>query len=131
MFLSLTELFKRGIGPSSSHTMGPMVAARRFVEEVATGDWPRAPGTRVARMEARLHGSLAFTGRGHASDRAVLMGLLGFEPAGLDVEAAEAALAALRAGAVVRGPRGDASPSTPTPTSCSTTTKPCRCTPTA
>ena len=106
MFLSLTDLFKVGIGPSSSHTMGPMVAARRFLGELAEGDWPRAAGARPERIEARLHGSLAFTGRGHASDRAVMMGLLGFEPATVDIDEAERALAGLRAQRSLPGPDG-------------------------
>ena len=96
MFLSITDIFKVGVGPSSSHTMGPMVAAGRFVEFLAKGDWVRPAGVSVARLEARLHGSLAFTGRGHASDRAVALGVLGFEPATLDVDAAESALLAWR-----------------------------------
>ena len=95
MTASVFEVFKVGVGPSSSHTMGPMVAARRFLDEIEHGDWPRPAGTVVARVEARLHGSLAFTGKGHASDRAVRLGLLGFEPATLDADEAEAALAEL------------------------------------
>lgn len=79
MFLSVFDLFKIGIGPSSSHTMGPMVAAKRFLDEVVEGDWPRPTGVHVSRIKASLHGSLAFTGKGHASDRAVLLGLLGCE----------------------------------------------------
>ncbi|MEO1599316.1 MAG: L-serine ammonia-lyase [Pseudomonadota bacterium] len=91
MFLSLFDIFKIGIGPSSSHTMGPMVAAARFLELLRTGE--RIPGAGpVARLGCRLHGSLAFTGRGHATDRAVILGLAGFEPASLDADAAEAAL---------------------------------------
>ena len=96
MFLSIADVFKIGVGPSSSHTMGPMVAARRFLDALSHGDWVRPAGVSVGRVEARLHGSLAFTGKGHASDRAVMLGLLGFEPATLDMEDAEAALARLR-----------------------------------
>jgi len=95
MFLSLFDIFKIGIGPSSSHTMGPMVAAARFLEVLRTGE--RIPGAGpAARLGCRLHGSLAFTGRGHASDRAVILGLAGFEPATYEAERAEAALAAIR-----------------------------------
>ena len=97
MFLSIEDVFKIGVGPSSSHTMGPMVAARRFVGFLVHGDWVRPTGVAVARIEARLHGSLAFTGAGHATDRAVALGVLGFEPATLDMDEAEAALAAWRA----------------------------------
>ncbi len=92
MFLSLFDIFKIGIGPSSSHTMGPMVAAARFLELLRGGE--RIPGAGEAvRLSVRLHGSLAFTGKGHATDRAVILGLAGFEPASLDAAAAEAALA--------------------------------------
>ncbi len=88
MFLSLFELFKIGIGPSSSHTMGPMVAARRFLFELRDGDWPRPSSAEVDRLRVSLHGSLAFTGKGHGSDRAILLGLMGCEPDTLDPDAA-------------------------------------------
>ena len=96
MFVSVFDIFKIGIGPSSSHTMGPMVAARRFLCELHEGDWPRPAGVRTERLRATLHGSLAFTGKGHATDRAVALGLLGFEPATFDAESGERALAALK-----------------------------------
>ena len=89
MFLSVFELFKVGIGPSSSHTMGPMVAARRFLDEILTGDWPRRPDDRVAHLRVALHGSLAFTGKGHATDRAVILGLAGEEPDRIDPDRIE------------------------------------------
>ena len=83
MFLSLFEIFKVGIGPSSSHTMGPMVAAGRFLELLRSG--VGAPGAGApARLAASLHGSLAWTGKGHHTDRAVILGLNGHEPAHLD-----------------------------------------------
>ncbi|MEM9146480.1 MAG: L-serine ammonia-lyase [Pseudomonadota bacterium] len=92
MFLSLFDIFKIGIGPSSSHTMGPMVAAGRFMASLRDGE--RIPGAgAVARLGCRLHGSLAFTGKGHATDRAVILGLAGFDPATLDATAADSALA--------------------------------------
>jgi L-serine dehydratase len=79
MFLSVFDLFKIGIGPSSSHTVGPMVAARRFVEE----DLGTLRG-RVRRVRVALHGSLAFTGKGHGTDRAVALGLVGQAPDRID-----------------------------------------------
>ncbi len=97
MFLSVFDLFKIGIGPSSSHTMGPMTAARRFLDEVAGNDWPRPAGTRVGRLGASLHGSLAFTGIGHGSDRAVILGLAGETPTTVDPDAMDAAVAAINA----------------------------------
>ena len=90
MFLSVFDMFKVGIGPSSSHTMGPMVAGARFL------DLLRAQPFRVAGVRASLHGSLAFTGVGHATDRATILGLAGFTPEGYDADRAEAALAAIR-----------------------------------
>ena len=95
MFLSVFDMFKVGIGPSSSHTMGPMVAAGRFLDEL------RASAFKVSGLRASLHGSLAFTGVGHATDRAVILGLAGFSPATYDAEKAEAALAAIAADKVV------------------------------
>ena len=86
MFLSVFEMFKVGIGPSSSHTMGPMVAAARFL------DLMRASPFQFAGLRASLHGSLAFTGVGHATDRATILGLAGFTPESYDAERAEESL---------------------------------------
>ena len=91
MFLSVFEIFKVGIGPSSSHTMGPMVAAGRFLDRL------RGSPFRPAGLRVSLHGSLAFTGVGHATDRAVILGLEGFRPEDYDATAAEAALARIAA----------------------------------
>ena len=91
MFLSVFDMFKVGVGPSSSHTMGPMVAAGRFL------DLLRGQAFRPAGLRASLHGSLAFTGIGHATDRATILGLAGFLPDSYDANAAEAALAEITA----------------------------------
>ncbi|MCR8825938.1 L-serine ammonia-lyase [Pseudosulfitobacter koreensis] len=91
MFLSVFEMFKVGIGPSSSHTMGPMVAAARFL------DLMRGSPFQFAGVRASLHGSLAFTGVGHATDRATILGLAGFVPDTYDNDRAEAVLADLEA----------------------------------
>lgn len=91
MFLSVFDLFKVGIGPSSSHTMGPMVAAARFLDSL------RAAPFRPRGLRASLHGSLAFTGKGHATDRAVVLGFAGFTPDTMDPAEAEAALARIAA----------------------------------
>lgn len=96
MFLSVFDVYKIGIGPSSSHTMGPMVAAGRFLDELKDGNWPRPGNARVTRIKARLHGSLAFTGIGHATDRAVILGLCGFLPATVDLDAMASNIAAVR-----------------------------------
>lgn len=87
MFLSVFDMFKVGVGPSSSHTIGPMVAATRFLDHL------RAQPFGVAGLQASLHGSLAFTGVGHATDRAVILGLAGFRADDYDAAKAEAALA--------------------------------------
>ncbi len=91
MFLSVFDVFKIGIGPSSSHTMGPMTAAAHFLDLLR-----RHPSRDdAAALGATLHGSLAFTGKGHATDRAVALGLLGWTPAELDPDEAERQLGAL------------------------------------
>jgi len=89
---SLFDLYKIGVGPSSSHTMGPMRAACRF----ASGLKERGLMQRVVRVQAELYGSLALTGLGHATDRAVLLGLAGNEPATIDPAAIDATVAAIR-----------------------------------
>ncbi|MDB9529375.1 L-serine ammonia-lyase [Oscillatoria sp. CS-180] len=76
MSTSVFDIFKIGIGPSSSHTVGPMKAARWFVQELARENLL----TRVARIRVDLYGSLGATGKGHGSDRAVLLGLEGETP---------------------------------------------------
>lgn len=91
MFLSVFDMFKIGIGPSSSHTMGPMTAAVRFLNMLRDHRFTTAP----ARLRVTLHGSLAFTGKGHATDRAVALGLIGYTPAGIVPGEADQRLAAL------------------------------------
>jgi L-serine dehydratase len=91
MFLSIFEMFKVGIGPSSSHTMGPMVAAARFLDAM------RASPFEFHGLRASLHGSLAFTGVGHATDRATILGLAGFLPETYDADKAAVALAEIKA----------------------------------
>src|SRR6185312_12441911 len=86
------DLFKLGIGPSSSHTMGPMTAAHRFL------GWLGERTDRTARVVVTLYASLALTGRGHATDRAVILGLAGFEPRGLDPDEADRVVAEVRSG---------------------------------
>ena len=84
MFLSVFDVFKIGVGPSSSHTMGPMSAAVRFLDEIAGSDWPRPAGAQVDSIKVSLHGSLAFTGVGHGTGRAVVLGLTGELPDQVD-----------------------------------------------
>jgi L-serine dehydratase len=90
---SLFDLYKIGVGPSSSHTMGPMRAACRFAQELDRNGLL----DRAARIQTDLYGSLALTGMGHATDRAILLGLQGNEPAKIDPAAIASAVAAIRA----------------------------------
>jgi len=83
MALSVFDLFKIGIGPSSSHTVGPMRAARQFAGRLREAQL----SGRVARMTVTLYGSLGATGKGHGTDKAILLGLSGHEPDSVDVEA--------------------------------------------
>jgi L-serine dehydratase len=87
MFLSVFDVFKIGIGPSSSHTVGPMVAAIRFLETIE-----EQPGTHI---RVSLHGSLAFTGKGHGTDKAIILGLAGLSPRTIDPDQVEPTLAAV------------------------------------
>jgi L-serine dehydratase len=92
MAVSVFDLFKIGIGPSSSHTVGPMRAARLFVQRLLhDGVLPQ-----TTRVRANLYGSLGATGKGHGSDKAVLLGLAGHEPDSVDVEAIDGLLADIR-----------------------------------
>jgi L-serine dehydratase len=90
--LSVFDLFKIGIGPSSSHTVGPMWAANRFVLQLEARDLI----TRVVRTEVHLYGSLALTGKGHATDKAVILGLAGEVPDQVDSDAADQLVARIR-----------------------------------
>ncbi len=92
MAVSAFDLFKIGIGPSSSHTVGPMRAARLFAARLANEG--RLDG--VARVHAELYGSLGATGKGHGSDTAVLLGLAGHEPDSVDVDRIPGYLSAIR-----------------------------------
>ncbi len=85
MHISSFDIFKIGIGPSSSHTVGPMRAAKRFAEAVQhAGD-----GLAVTSVRVELFGSLGHTGRGHGTDRAVILGLQGEEPATVDIDSVD------------------------------------------
>jgi L-serine dehydratase len=92
MAVSVFDLFKIGIGPSSSHTVGPMRAARMFVARLAH----EGALERTARVKADLYGSLGATGKGHGSDKAVLLGLAGHEPDTVDIERVPVILEAIR-----------------------------------
>ncbi|WP_397573726.1 L-serine ammonia-lyase [Silanimonas sp.] len=99
MAVSLFDIFKIGIGPSSSHTVGPMRAAARFLER-----WLQEPGQlgEVARVRAELYGSLALTGRGHGTDKAVLMGFEGHWPDRIDPDVIPGSLERIRGSMRIR-----------------------------
>ena len=86
--VSIFDIFKIGIGPSSSHTVGPMKAARAFAVSIE--------GTDFEKVEVRLHGSLAWTGKGHGTDSAVILGLCGLAPETIDPDSVDGILAQVR-----------------------------------
>ena len=92
MNVSVFDLFKIGIGPSSSHTVGPMVAACRFASHVEDANLLAF----VRRVKVELYGSLGATGKGHGTDKAVLLGLEGNLPDSIDPDQIEPRLAAIR-----------------------------------
>ncbi|QRX82621.1 L-serine ammonia-lyase [Glaciimonas sp. PAMC28666] len=98
MAISIFELFKVGIGPSSSHTVGPMRAALLFVNGLKVNGLL----DRVNTVKAELYGSLGATGKGHGSDKAVLLGLLGETPDLVDIESIDAKLAEIRSTTSIR-----------------------------
>jgi L-serine dehydratase len=95
--ISIFDIFKIGVGPSSSHTFGPMKAAREFVLRLKTSE-------PVRKITVRLYGSLALTGKGHGTDSAVLLGLSGLEPETLDPDSVEGRLREIHANKVLHVP---------------------------
>ena len=98
--ISVLDLFAIGIGPSSSHTVGPMRAGLRFTQRLAEV----GALARTARVEAHLYGSLALTGKGHGTDKAVLLGLEGETPEGVNVDAVPARIERIRTAKTLRLP---------------------------
>jgi L-serine dehydratase len=92
MSISIFDIFKVGIGPSSSHTMGPMRAAGQFIQDLER----MSLLSQVVRVGVQLYGSLALTGRGHCTDMAVLLGLEGEQPETLDTEGLDGRLERIR-----------------------------------
>jgi L-serine dehydratase len=88
--VSIFDIFKIGIGPSSSHTVGPMKAALAFVTSLGE------QASKVAAIDIALHGSLAWTGKGHGTDSAVILGLLGLQPETIDPDDVESILREVR-----------------------------------
>ena len=94
MTISIFDLFSIGIGPSSSHTVGPMRAAKRFCQRLQD----EGLFEKTARVRADLYGSLGVTGKGHGSDKAILLGLEGETPEGVDLEGIPAQLERIEGG---------------------------------
>lgn len=90
--ISIFDIFKIGIGPSSSHTGGPMTAAHAFSAQA------KAYAKQLTRVQVTLFGSLAFTGKGHGTDTAIILGLMGYLPATIDPDAVESLLRKVHAG---------------------------------
>ncbi len=121
MAVSVFELFKIGIGPSSSHTVGPMRAAYTFVQHLDHSNLL----SQVARVQLTLFGSLAFTGRGHGTDKAVMLGLSGALPDQIDPDNIDGILKKFKT-AVLSSLRANSGlVLLKKPTCCSTGTKPC------
>ncbi len=93
--LSILDLFTIGVGPSSSHTVGPMRAAAAFADLVLSEGYPTS-------LRCELYGSLALTGKGHATDVAVLLGLSGWRPETVDPDAIPSLIAEIRQGRMLR-----------------------------
>lgn len=98
--ISIFDIFKIGIGPSSSHTVGPMKAAREFIGRLG------ASAGKVQKLEVRLYGSLAYTGKGHGTDAAILLGLCGEQPETIDPELADAMIGKIRSEQRLKIPGG-------------------------
>ena len=96
MSLSIFDLFKIGIGPSSSHTVGPMIAANRFIAQLKSQTEDNNSLDRISRVKTELFGSLALTGKGHATDTAVLLGLLGEQPDTVETTAVNQLISTIR-----------------------------------
>ncbi|MFQ6006653.1 MAG: L-serine ammonia-lyase [Woeseia sp.] len=90
--ISVFDIFKIGIGPSSSHTVGPMKAAREFGRRLEQA------GMRATKLEVRLYGSLSFTGKGHGTDSAIFLGLHGADPETVDPDEVGTILNSIRRG---------------------------------
>jgi len=103
---SALDLFTIGIGPSSSHTVGPMRAAREFVLDLDA----RGLADRVARVRCDTYGSLAATGKGHGTDKALILGFLGQDPESVDVDAIESLLAGVSTAKTLTLPWGTVIP---------------------
>ena len=98
--ISIFDIFKIGIGPSSSHTGGPMTAAAEFAQQLGS------VASQVAHVQVTLYGSLAYTGKGHDTDTAIILGLMGYRPDTIDPDAVESLLRAVHADKELQIPIG-------------------------
>ncbi|HGH3372690.1 TPA: L-serine ammonia-lyase [Kluyvera cryocrescens] len=102
--ISTFDMFKIGVGPSSSHTVGPMNAGKSFIDELAAGGF--LPQT--TRLTVDLYGSLSLTGKGHATDVAVIMGLAGNRPDSVDIDAMQPFMRAVERSGLLSVAQGEA-----------------------
>lgn len=102
MSVSALDLFTIGIGPSSSHTVGPMRAAEQFIRRIEAGGHARG----LARLTCDLYGSLAATGKGHGTDRAIMLGFLGELPETVEPDSVAQRIDAIRSSGALRTPWG-------------------------
>jgi L-serine dehydratase len=98
--ISVLDIYKIGVGPSSSHTVGPMKIARYFIETMS------AAGFSPVRITVEFHGSLALTGRGHKTDEAAVLGLAGFEPETVDIDSIPSFISKVRSEGKLPTPAG-------------------------
>lgn len=126
MSLSVLDLFSIGLGPSSSHTVGPMRAARRFARELGDG----GPLAGTAGVRAEFYGSLAATGVGHGSDTAVVLGLAGRDPETIGAREAPEVVREVEETGRLPSTAPTTSPSSASATWCCTRAAPCPATPT-
>lgn len=106
--ISVFDMFKIGIGPSSSHTVGPMKAAKAFVDELAACDFL----AKIDRLQVDVYGSLALTGRGHSTDTAIIMGLMGYLPDNVEIDRIDGVIADLKANQQLQVAEASGSPKT-------------------
>ncbi len=125
--ISLFDMFKVGIGPSSSHTVGPMKAGKQFVDDLVEKGLLNA----VTRVAVDVYGSLSLTGKGHHTDIAIIMGLAGNQPDTVDIDAIPAFIRDVKRAVVCCWPTASMRSTSRRMTACVFAATTCRCTKTA
>ncbi len=125
--ISIFDMFKVGIGPSSSHTVGPMKAGKQFVDDLVE----KGLLNEVTRVAVDVYGSLSLTGKGHHTDIAIIMGLAGNLPATVDIDAIPAFIRDVETRGVCCWQTGNTKSTSRRMTACVFVATTCRCTKTA